>query len=192
MHKELFEIAIKYGDDCSKCKEVCCANMALDISRDELKRMAKTLKINHVDFRKKYTVLFKSMFKHMELKTMSKEAKIQLDRNPRLLKFDEIDPKEINLPEEQLKRLVEWSKDNKDIKILICPFYEKDTHKCKVHKTRPMACYLYPFNYGIGNKVDLRKLNACALSTNCLKRFSKFCILEPKVFKIWNQRFIMS
>ena len=180
MHEEIFAIAKHYGDDCSNCKEVCCANMALDINRDELKKMAKLLKMDHTEFRKKYTVLFRSMFKGSKFETFSKEAKAQLNKNPRLLKFEEVDPKEIDLPKEQLDRLIDFKKQfkkgaDKDIKILICPFYDKDTHRCKVHKSRPGACYLYPFNYSVEpGQIDFRKVNACILSTNFLKRLLEF------------------
>jgi Fe-S-cluster containining protein len=174
MHKEVFEIAKKYKDDCKNCREVCCANMALDISREEQKSIAKELKMEGAEFRKKHTVLFKNMFKGAKMKAMSREAKEQLKINPRLIKFEEIYPREINLPKEQIERLAEIGK-GKDIKILICPFYNKETHMCKIHNARPKACYMYPFNYSIepGN-IDFRKVNACLLSTNFLRRLLKF------------------
>lgn len=174
MHKEIFAIAKHYGDDCKNCKEVCCANMALDITREEQKRIANELKMDGAEFRKKHTVLFKNMFKGLEMKAMSREAKEQYRKNPRLIKFEEIKPKEINLPNEQIKRLTEFGK-GKDLMILICPFYNKKTHMCTIHKARPEACYMYPFNYSIEpGQIDFRKVNACLLSTNFLKRLLEF------------------
>jgi Fe-S-cluster containining protein len=174
MHKEIYAIAKHYGDDCKNCEEVCCANMALDISREEQKRIAKELKMEGAEFRKKHTVLFRNMFKGLEMKAMSREASEQYNKNPRLLKFEEIDPKETNLSKEQIKRLTEFGK-GRDLKILICPFYNRETHMCKIHNARPQACYLYPFNYSIEpGQIDFRKVNACLLSTNFLKRLLEF------------------
>ena len=174
MHKELFEIAKHYGDDCSNCKEVCCVNMALDITREETKRISKLLKLDPAEFRKKYTVMFKTMFDGAELKCISNEAKVQFQRNPRLLKFKDKSIDKIDLPEEQINRLLDISKCNKKLRILECPFYNAKDHRCTIHKARPTACYIYPFNYGNDNQVDLRKINACVLSTNCLQRISNF------------------
>ena len=185
MHKEIFAIAKHYGDDCKNCKEVCCANMALDITREEQKRIANELKMDGAEFRKKHTVLFKNMFKGLEMKAMSREAKEQYRKNPRLIKFEEINPKEIKYRilsfmqkakplKEQKKRLTEFGK-GKDLMILICPFYEKKTSMCTIHNVRPEACYAYPFNYSIEpGQIDFRKVNACLLSTNFLKRLLIF------------------
>jgi len=177
IHKEIYAIAKHYGDSCKDCKEVCCANMALDITRNEQKRMAKKLEMDILDFRKKYTILFKSMFKG-EMKLYSEEAKRQMQKNPRLLKFIEKSMKESKISDEQKDRLVEWAKEAKTkeekITILLCPFYNTETHECTIHEARPEACYLYPFNYGYNKQIDLRKMNACILSTKFLERMKDF------------------
>jgi len=173
MHKEIFAIAKQYGDDCKNCKEICCANMALTINRKEVQQMAKKLDMDKSEFRKKYTVLLNSFFKDGEVKMVSKEAKSQLKGNPRVLKFDEVKPEELPMTEKQKERLKGFSK-GKEFNMMVCPFFEKKTQLCKIHDARPSACRVYPFNYAEKNQIDLRKINACELSKNCLKRIIGF------------------
>lgn len=178
MQTELFAIAEKLGVTCDTCQEVCCINMALTIDREDVKRMAKELDIPAYDFRKKYTIMMKNWLKDAEWKGMSEEGKRILQQNPRLLKFQNHPIEEVNLQESQRKRLEDMKKEQKKYKdreqtIMVCPFYHIDTHRCIVHKARPLSCRDYPFNVS-GEYIDLRKINACKISTKILERFWKF------------------
>jgi len=166
---EFFEIAKHYGDSCKNCKEVCCSNMALEIRRDDIKRISKFLNITPVEFRKKYTILIRNLMRDGTIH----HPKLQkvYDNNIRLLKFNEcIDE---FLGEEQSKRVKLFS--GPETKITICPFFDIKTHRCKIHTVRPMSCITYPFDYD-DDKMDFRKVNACVLSTNFIKRFHEFLV----------------
>jgi hypothetical protein len=63
MYQDLFKIAKKYGDTCEGCDDICCMNMVLELSREDVKNMAKSKNISREDFRKKYTILSKNWAK---------------------------------------------------------------------------------------------------------------------------------
>lgn len=178
MHHELFAIAQKYGDDCKECKEICCANMALTITRDEVKRMAKHLKMTPYDFRVKNTVLFKNWLKEKgaEWKASTPEGQRDIDKNPRLLRFVDIKIDQNLFTEEQIDRMFAPSDERKmdERFVTICTFFNTETHKCKVHQARPMACYDFPFNRTDNGNIDIRKVNACIFATNFLIRVHYF------------------
>jgi len=177
MHEEIFRIAKFYGDSCQNCKEVCCANMLLTIHRAEIKRMAKHLDMDPEEFKKMHTMLFSQYAKSKgdNFKTCSKYGEQQFNLNPRILLFKEEGVMESCITDEQKQRLFDLIPNDKKekLRILMCPFYDKETHKCKVHNARPGACYEYPFNPDDG-MLDLRKVNACELSTNFLRRLNNF------------------
>ena len=153
MHKELFAIAEKYGDSCADCKEVCCVNMALTIKRDELRKMAEFLKMDPLEFRKEYTVLFRNFLKNekedMEFKAVSEEGREQMRLNPRIIVFENYKDIDSLVTPEQKKRLldhVEKEKQDK-VRIMVCPFLDKKTKKCTIHKVRPGSCYAVSYTH---------------------------------------------
>lgn len=174
MHEELFAIARHYEDNCSNCKEICCANMLLDIDRNDIKDMSKHLKIPPIEFRRKYTKMLSNIYKNGKSEIFSAAGKKQADRNPRILMFNMCSIDDIKLSDDQKNRLSEISDDSKEIGFSLCPFYDKKTHMCKVHPVRPGACYTYPFDVIDKKTLDLRKVNACVISTNFLRRFQEF------------------
>ena len=155
MHHELFAIAQKYGDDCKDCREICCANMALKITRDEVKRMAKHLKMESHEFRAKNTVLFKNWLseKGAEWKGTSPESQRDIDRNPRLLRFVDKKIDYSLFTEEQIDRMIgPLGCKKEDVEIVMCTFFDEKTHMCKIHPVRPAACFEFPFdNNGNGD-----------------------------------------
>lgn len=181
MHNELFAIAKKIGASCADCKEICCMSMALIIGREDIKPMAKRLRMTPYDFRKKYTVLLCNLFgKDGEgLIAESKEGKEILKKNLRLLQFKEVPLEEANMTPEQQKRHMENLKSEEkkrkpeEMEVLLCPFFDKEKRRCTIHSVRPKACRDYPFNYS-DEYIDLRRINACEISTAILKRFQKF------------------
>jgi Fe-S-cluster containining protein len=92
-----------------------------------------------------------------------------LERNTRLIRFREISCDEIDLTPEQIKRLGPKKMIN------ICPFHDLKTHKCAIHSVRYPACREFPFNiYREKDVMDIRKINACLISTNFLIRLREY------------------
>lgn len=62
-----------------------------------------------------------------------------------------------------------------------CPFYNKETHRCKIHQVRPSGCRQYPYET-LDCWLDLRKVNACLVSTSFLLRFSTLMAMAKVPF----------
>ncbi len=183
MHEELFTIAQHYGDNCSNCKEICCANMILDIDRENIKAMSKYLRMQPVEFRRKYTKLYNNLFKEGEIKSLSAMGKKQAKRNSRVLVFNTHPLDSVELSNDQRTRLIDTIEEmsgekvgnaTEEVGFSLCPFYDEKTHMCTVHSVRPTACQQYPFNIVDKETIDIRKVNICVISTNFLRRFQKF------------------
>lgn len=174
IYEMLHYISARYGDDCSKCKTTCCANQMLEIHSDELKILAKHLKMKPSDFRFKYTKTKDNFFKDTEVKAVSDRAKEIQKQAGRVLMFD-ISKDKIKIGEFESEATY-------------CPFYEKTTHRCKVHFVRPTACREYPFLRLDDETFEIRKVSECLMSDAFLDRFvdflSKMEQAKPLVDKI--------
>ena len=164
--KMLWYLSTYHGNDCADCKVVCCANQFLSVSREEIKIIAEYLKMDVSKFRFKHTLLVKNVDRYfskkfgkdIKFKTGSDAAEKQMNEGGRLLLFDFSDDKIMVGEDESLASY--------------CPFYNKETHRCKIHKVRPNACRIYPYEILDDKWVELRKVNDCLVSTNFLSRFS--------------------
>lgn len=167
--KMLWYLSTYHEDDCADCKVVCCANQLLDINREEIKTIAKHLKMDVSEFRFKHTILIKNFEKYLlkkfgeggQFKVGSDLAKRQMNKGGRILLFDHGDDK-IMIGENECAASY-------------CPFYNKKTHRCKIHEIRPGACRIYPYEK-FDEWLNLRKVNACLVSTNFLLRFSTLMV----------------
>jgi len=168
--RDIFEMLIfiserYYGDGCSKCSTSCCTDQALEIYKDEVKQMAKHLKMDDQAFRNKYTLVKKNFMKGAKVKEMSKAAEAVFNRPGRFVRF--IDVEQTIRP------------DGKKHVTTVCPFYDKDTHRCKVHEVRPGACVDYPFQVVDKDAMEVRKVTECVITDTFLERFLAFVETLP-------------
>jgi len=107
-----------------------------------------------------------------------------LQQNPRMLVFNQKPIEDLQLTKRQIEHLLDLKEgvdpeDDKEQAVTVCPFYEIKTHRCNIHKARPDSCQQYPFNYS-EEFVDLRKVNACVISTRIVERFVEFAKMLGK------------
>jgi Fe-S-cluster containining protein len=160
LYEMLHFISEKYGDDCSKCKTMCCANQMLEVQSEDTKAIAKHLKMDPIDFRLKYTKTKQNYMRDMDVKMMSDRVKSVMKAPGRVLMFVD--------SEDRIKIGKEESGAQ------YCPFYIKDTHRCNVHPVRPKACRDYPFQRQEDNVFEIRKVSDCIISDKFLERFVSF------------------
>jgi Fe-S-cluster containining protein len=159
-----------YNVGCSQCKTMCCANQALEIQKDEQKELAKHLKMKPIEFRKKYTKTKENYLRGMchgeGGKVVSKAGQSMMNAPGRILVFEESEDKI------QLDRPITIDgKTHTECGVMYCPFYAKETHRCKVHDARPSACRIYPFLRVNFDTMEVRKATACLITDRFLERF---------------------
>jgi len=171
----LWYLSNYYGDDCTDCKTICCTNQNVYINREEIKTIAKHIKMDVNEFRFKYTLLRKNLIKYVEKKygekviseSLSKIEKQRKEVGGRILSFDFADGKKMR-------------GGNKCI-VSYCSFYNKKTHRCTIYNARPNACRVYPYQR-VDGLLDIRKPNTCSISRGFLKKVSI-------VAKIMNEKY---
>jgi Fe-S-cluster containining protein len=169
IYEMLHFISGSYGDECSKCKTSCCANQMLEVHSDDLKAMAKHLKMQPSEFRLKYTKTKENYIKDLGGKIMSQRGKDMMMEPGRVIAFMKSDDMTL-LP----TPLFVGGKLHKEAMTTYCPFYEKEAHRCKVHDARPKACRNYPFLRVDSNTLEVRKVTMCVITDRFLERFIEF------------------
>ncbi len=157
----LWYITNYLGYDCADCKITCCASQHLNVGREDIKNIAKYLKMDVSEFRLKHTILRKNLEKHYQ-KRYGSQAKFQYvsdlskrlkDQGGRILLFDFSDDDII----------INGSKMTPSY----CSFYSKETHRCNIYKSRPKACQFYPYLM-FDDCLNLQRPNTCLISRNFL------------------------
>jgi Fe-S-cluster containining protein len=165
-----------YGVNCTQCKTTCCANQALEIQREEIKNMAKHLKMNPGAFRRKYTKTKEAYMQYLMNVAEKEVKKGGSDETPQMA----VSKRGQDLLQHPGRIVVfEFSDDKINIGGLegmatYCPFYKKDTHRCAIHEARPQACRDYPFLRVDRDVVEVRKASACVITDRFLERFIEF------------------
>jgi Fe-S-cluster containining protein len=174
-----------YGVSCSQCKTNCCANQALEVQTDDLKKLAKHLKMKPIDFRKRYTKTKENYIKSMAggAETGDSKGKMMMsDRMKEVMKqpgrFIMLEMSEDKAPLDAQITTPD-GKTHKEGDVMYCPFYEKGTHLCKVHEVRPQACKDYPFQKYSDDTIEVRKVTACLITDKFLERFIEFYSTFP-------------
>ena len=174
IYEMLHFLSAHHGGDCSKCKTTCCANQMLEVQSEEVKTLAKHLKMQPIDFRFKYTKTKDNFYKDLKVKEMSERAKEIRTQAGRVLMFTESDDK-IKI-------------GGYETGATYCPFYNKETHRCTVHIVRPMACREYPFLRLDDNIFEIRKIPDCLISSKFLEKLIEYMstidIAKPMIDKI--------
>ena len=160
IYRMLHYIAAIYQTDCSKCKTICCANQMLEIHTNELKALAKHMKMQPSEFRFKYTKTKQNFLKGIKDEEMSPSMKITAKTSGRVLMFE---------PSKETIILA-----GEKVPASFCPYYNKETHRCKIHSIRPGACRQYPFQREDDYALEIRKVTECVITDKFMERFLEF------------------